>query len=340
VKFIQSFLISILAMCMVYFCAILLLIDAPIPAEYWVGEMIAVKKELVKTFAGKKKIIIAGGSSTLFGIDAEYAGKQLGMPVINFGLHAALKLERILKQVGSVVENGDTVILALEPPYYGCNTGLDSFQVENTIAWDHESWLEMNYLEKRKFIFSISPGLLGQMLFAETLAKFYPAAISDRLVARDHAGILSRFRSRTTPETFEYSAFNLDDFGDIQRTEGAKYYGKGYDKREPRHICDSTMNVLKDFVRSMKKKEVHVYFANTPYLASSVNMAELQKIESDFLEELSSVGCMIDRRQDLFFDRKYLFNTSLHLNTEGRRIRTDLLTRDIRKNVLSGACGH
>lgn len=325
---------------MIYFCAILLLINAPIPAEYWVGEMIVIKKELVKTFAGKKKIIIAGGSSTLFGVDAEYAGKQLGLPVINFGLHASLKLEKILKPVGHVVENGDIVILPLEPPYYGCNTKLDSFQVESTIAWDHESWQEMSYPEKREFIFSISPGLLGQMLLAETLATVYPTAIADRLAARDQTGILARFRSRATAERFEYSAFNLDDFGDIQRAEGSKYSGHGYDIREPRHICKSTRVVLKDFMLSMRERGVQVYFANTPYLASSANMSELQKIESDFLDELSSVGCIIDRRQDLFFDRKHLYNTSLHLNTEGRRIRTDFLIRDIRKNVLSGTCAH
>jgi len=69
-KFIQSFFISTLIAFISYYTLVLILIDAPVPAEYWVGEMLIIKKELVKKHAGKNKIIIAGGSSTLFGIDA------------------------------------------------------------------------------------------------------------------------------------------------------------------------------------------------------------------------------------------------------------------------------
>ena len=47
-----------------------MLIDAPIAAEYWIAELITVKRELAKEYAGKNKIIVAGGSSTLFSVNA------------------------------------------------------------------------------------------------------------------------------------------------------------------------------------------------------------------------------------------------------------------------------
>ena len=81
-----------------------------------------------------------------------------------------------------------------------------------------------------------------------------------------------------------------------------------------------------------------MYFANTPYIASETNIDVLQQSESGFLGEFASVGCMIDHRQDLIFDRKYFFDTSYHLNSEGRRLRTNLIIKAIQNNVLSGTC--
>ena len=337
-KFIQSFFVSAILACVTYYTAVLILIDAPVPAEYWVGEMITIKKELVKEYAGKNKIIIAGGSSTLFGIDAEYASKSLDMPVLNFGLHAGLRLGRILQIVSSVVEHGDVLVLALEPPYYDCNTKLNSGHVTNIIGWDHDAWKEMNYSEKLEFVSLVSPTLLGQMLVAEILKKLHPAIISDRLTSLDRALVSSRFRARIAPLTFAYSAYNLNSHGDMQRTEGSEFKGQGYDIGSPAHVCDKTANNLISFVDRMKKKGVPVYFANTPYIASEVGLDALGKGESNFRKEFAPIGCIIDRREDLIFDRKYFFNTDLHLNTEGRSLRTEAFIEAIRKNVLSGAC--
>ena len=337
-KFIQSFFVSSILACVTYYTAVFMLIDAPVPAEYWVGEMITIKKELVKEYAGKSKIIIAGGSSTLFGIDAEYASKSLDMPVINFGLHAGLRLERILQIVSSVVEHGDLLVLPLEPPYYDCNTQLNSGHVTNIIGWDHDAWKEMNYSEKLEFVSLVSPTLLGQMLVAEILKKLHPAVISDRLTSLDRSLVLSRFRARTVPSAFEYSAYNLNSHGDMQRTEGSKFKGQGYDVSSPSHVCDKTASNLISFVDRMKKRGVQVYFANTPYIASEVGLDTIRKGELSFRNEFVHIGCIIDNREDLIFDRKYFFNTDLHLNTEGRSLRTDAFIKAIRKNVLSGTC--
>ena len=83
---------------------------------------------------------------------------------------------------------------------------------------------------------------------------------------------------------------------------------------------------------------MRVYFANTPYIASETNTYGAKQSESGFLDEFASVGCMIDSRQDLIFDRKYFYDTALHLNAEGRRLRTNLIITAIQNNVLSGNC--
>jgi len=156
-KFLKGFFIGGTAAVFAYYSLILLMIGAPIPAEYWAGEMITVKKEMVRKLAGRQKIILAGGSSTLFGVNTEEASRQLHIPVVNFGLHAGLRLGEILWQVGSVVEPGDSLILLLEPPYFAPQPQLSSSQIENIIGWDREGWREMTLMEKGQLVCSV-PG--------------------------------------------------------------------------------------------------------------------------------------------------------------------------------------
>ena len=92
---------------------------------------------------------------------------------------------------------------------------------------------------------------------------------------------------------------------------------------------------MRIFVESMKKKGVQVYFANVPYIASENGLDNLRKSEEIFRNALSPIGQMIDRREDLIFDRKYFLDAVLHLNEEGRALRTDLFIKAIRMNVLS-----
>ncbi|MDB6171781.1 MAG: hypothetical protein JWL59_1092 [Chthoniobacteraceae bacterium] len=338
-RFIKAFFIFAIAACIFHCSVALLLIDAPLPAEYWVAEMIAIKKYLVQQHTGSKKIIIAGGSSTLFGIDTEYASRQLNIPVINFGLHAGLRLEKILQEVESVIENGDCLILILEPPYYTHTSRLTTWQVSNIIGWNHDSWKAMNYKEKGKFIFSISPLQLGQMFTAKVQQKFYPTAISDRLATFDSNLTLSKFHTRVTSADFQYSAYNLNSHGDLLRTEGSNFKGMGYDLSQPNHVTPEIERYLCDFANSIKKKGATVYFANTPYIASEKHLMTPEKDESNFLSDLSNIGQMIDKREDLVFQRKYFFNTPLHLNAEGRALRTNLLIKAIRTNILTDATG-
>ena len=336
-KFTQIFFASAVLACLAYYSSVLLLINSHIPSEYWVGEMIAVKNELAKEYAGRRKIIIAGGSSTLFGIDAEYASKKLEMPVINFGLHAGLQLRKIIQEVNSVVNQGDLIVFQLEPKYYS-NEKLTTWDVENIIGWDHDTWIKMDFAEKAKFITSVSPTIFFNMLVAEIQMKYYPESINDRIISLDNSFVLSKFRTRAMPFFFEYSAYHLDNYGDMLRAEGASFKGIGENIKYPDHLGDKSKSQLVSFISSMKKMGVQVYFANTPYISYGISKEDIRNSERNFQNEFSSVGCFIDKREDLVFDRKYFFNTDKHLNTEGCAVRTDLFINSIRNNVFSGFC--
>jgi len=71
------------------------------------------------------RIIVVGGSNVAFGIDSELMELELGIPVINDGLHVALGIAP-LNEIKSFLQPGDIVIISLEyynftddPSFYG-----------------------------------------------------------------------------------------------------------------------------------------------------------------------------------------------------------------------------
>jgi hypothetical protein len=147
------------------------------------------------------------------------------------------------------------LILAFEQKYYNCNEKFTVWQVNNIIGWDHNAWRDMSYLEKIDFVSPVSFATFTSMLQSDFQSRYYPSKVSQRLATLDRAAVLSRFRSRNIPISLSYTAFpyQLDDFGDIQRAEGSKYFGKVMDISKPKHICDGAKSNLIAIVNTMKK---------------------------------------------------------------------------------------
>lgn len=332
-KFHHLFFISTLSSAIIFYVAALIMIGAPIRSEYWVNEMLIIKKHLVKQLVGEPKLIIAGGSSTLFGIDAEYVSQQLKMPVINFGLHAALPLEKILKEVSKIAKTNDSIVLQLEPGYYNRIEKLGTWQIENVIAWDHSFWETMSYYEKTQFLTSIPLSTFGEMVLATAAKEIFPSIIRKRLNALDAEYVISKFNNRPSPSSFEYSAYNLNNHGDMTKAEGSLYQGLEGDIHNPSSLSDFTSKQLIVFVQEMKLKKIKVYFANAPYLVSEYNLDELRASEALFSKDFEKIGFFIDKREDLTFERSFFFDTNLHLNTQGRSLRTELLISSLRNKA-------
>jgi hypothetical protein len=106
---------------------------------------------------------VVGGSTTTFGIDAEYIEKEHGLPVANLGLHIGMGPEACIGFGFSALSKGDTLVLSLEPAAFtedypeesklGSKLALLLGRPE-VVAWDNRSvraWL-------MKSLFTIPPG--------------------------------------------------------------------------------------------------------------------------------------------------------------------------------------
>ncbi len=93
-------------------------LGSPHPNNQWVLEAHAHKQARAEAVPAPR-LLVAGGSSAMFGIDSQQLEEAFGRPAVNLGVNAGLGLPVILNHTLVVAETGDVVIMALEYPLFG-----------------------------------------------------------------------------------------------------------------------------------------------------------------------------------------------------------------------------
>jgi len=325
-RYLAVLALSCLAFGSAYFSVALALSPSPILAEYWVREMIVIKRNIARRFAGQRKVILGGGSSTLFSIDAAQLGEALHVPVINFGLHGGLSLKTVLDEAGAPAEKGDVVLLSLEPHFY-CVNKLTAWQARNVIAWNHEQWAVWTTLERMEAIATLSPVDIVEMAVARMRAVSASWSFPRRLEALDDAQTLARFASAPEPALFSYSAYHLDSLGSMRRIEGSYFADRPIRLADADvAVCPASLRLLQSFVDRMRARGTAVYFVNPPYVEVAGQSGKaIERSSAKFRRELSAIAPVLDSKTQLVFHRRLFFDSDLHLNAEGRALRTRML---------------
>jgi hypothetical protein len=331
-RYLLRFAATVLVLVAAYL-GIVLFLRAPVGAEYFVREMMAVKRDQAAAFASPK-IVFLGGSSTLLSIDAKAVARALELPAENFGLHASMRLEWLLAEADRMMKAGDALVLVLEHNYYDCDGGgWDDWQLRNALAWHRDDFDRLVLWRRIEIALTTAktPSLALELISAEMAAITKPQTLAHRLEAlAPPAEIVARYRSgRLRTQAFAYSAFNLDDSGDLLNNEGAFFVGRG-DPSRPRRICPAVADTLRGFVAAMRERRVRVLVAHVPYAVEPEAAIGWHDAETLFAADIAAIGAeLLEQRDELFLPARFFFDTSLHLNAAGRRIRTDRLIADL-----------
>lgn len=337
-RYLLILLSIIVATIAVYFGCALCLTPARVKAEYWVHQSIVVKRSIAAAHRGQQKVIVAGGSSVLFGVDTKQLGDLLNVPAINLGLHAALQLRTILAEAEAACEPGDTLVLALEPGLFAVN-GLSAWQSRNMIAWEPESWAALPIATRIKAIGKLGPDFLMELLTNRLELKSNPAALRDRILSMDDERTLACFHSAPSPTSFAYSPNQLDSLGNMQMIDGAACRAEPRSAETVIEISRQSWRLLSACILRVRAKGVVVYFANCPWMDNGrLNRVRVAVVSKKFREDLRPLAPVLDELGEVVFPRAAFFDTALHLNTEGRKVRTRLLADAmIRNGVLVNA---
>jgi hypothetical protein len=314
-------------------------VRSPLPAEYWIREFMIVKQYDAASMPSPK-IIFSGGSCSLYGIDAAEVQKQLNMPAVNFGLHASLRLEDHLAFARAAAKPGDIIVLSLEPVYYDTySTTWTTWNLRNALAQDLDAFNRQPFWRRMQIYAQSSDiSISTDLVMSEYNKRFRPSELGHRLDALAPAPdiIATYLATRETSKEFEYQMTNLDSNGDILNAHsgGALFQGDTWPPTRPNTISPYAENLLAPFVAEMKSRNVRVFFDYTPYLIYQKQNDDWKQDEVIFRAGIHRLGSeVLEQRDAFFYPNTMFFYSNLHLNEQGRQIRTQALIEALRKKL-------
>jgi hypothetical protein len=315
-SFFWGFSFGIVAALGLFLAAFLLNLGVPTKLTTWTGEVMAKKKVLALTSA-PPRILVAGGSSALFGISARELELLTGVRSINLACHAGLGTRVLLDFAEKLARPGDVILLALE------------YELYNSGYFDRDSLNENNI----DYVLARNPGFLTRMRTAELVWFFLMTP--DKRLRRGVQGRLSGGEGRGIKKV--YNADSINGWGDEILLDS--------DARErPRKIANNSLlasglpgqpagfPLLNDFLVSCARQNIRV-------LAAYPNLMDCPKYRTEIAHQTA------DRIQKFFrdhgvemadsYDRclkpaEDFFDTEYHLLSVPCLRRTRLLAESVR----------
>lgn len=257
------------------------------------------------------KVVVVGGSSVAFGLDSQLIERYTGMPVVNFGVYAALGTKLMLDLSRDYVKEGDVIVLAPE---------LD----RQTLSMYFNSQTTLQATDGRSDILIDVP---GEHIFSLLGASWKFA--TDKL---------SYIASGTSPSTVgAYDPDNFNEYGDIVYERGENIMSLYYD---PNTAVDLSAEILdpefceylNDYIRDCEKKGASVFFSWCPVneMAITEDTKNDERIAEFQTFMKKNINCtFISDINDYILDAGYFYDTNFHLNDAGVTARTVTLTRDL-----------
>lgn len=306
-KLLFTFVIAAIVGFFIHLLLFFINIGIPMEKERYLNEWLLQKDTYAHSCKGRK-IMFISGSNTLFGVDTQQIETTLEIPTVNYGTHAALRyynLERGKKHLHS----GDIVVLPLEYPYY---------------IWHHD----MFETEMGSYLLGYDPAEIEKLTLLDKL----------KFIAQQSTKDLVKFtcqRMLPPPKTEgAYSSQYLNTNGDMTNnhmdkklTDSALQSKISNTVFSEQPLTTDAKEELSSFIAYCHDNDITIYAAWPNYLwrdkeFTDKDLEGVHAIEdfyhSQNIEILGNyTDCLYDA--DLFYDSTY------HLNEEGKRIHTDYL---------------
>lgn len=255
------------------------------------------------------KIILVGNSSLSFGMDSRLLEEELGMPVVNLGLHGGLgnPFQEDMAKLG--LESGDILVV--------CNS---DYTEDDRINDAELLWITLEYHLPLWRLLRLQD--YGPMLAA------YP-----KYFVKAGLQWVKGSPGNVPPENTCYSRSSFDEYGDVYVRYDGTYTFNENSIKEPGIDQDSIdrLNRLNAYARSQGAAMALAaypiaYGEFTPPAAAYIDM------ENQMRENLDCP--VISHFTDYFFPYDLFYDTQLHLTWEGAQLRTKQLAEDLKNSGL------
>jgi hypothetical protein len=270
-----------------------------------------IDKQRILANAKSPKIVLAGGSNLAFGIDSESIRHRFNRPVVNMGLHAGLGLGRILDHISPFLNSGDILLIA--PEYSLFTNGWNGEGTAYEIIFDAGQY---------RLLWSFYYGWPTANFLSYSSAKF-------RMVLKSF--ISNKNKKDINP--LSYSRYGFNEYGDY--VKHLEMENQPFDTAGNAGIINRTY--LKHFfqiVDDFSKRGILVMLSYPCYEEDSFrNSVELiQELNTLFMAKENLL--VISTPESYCYPVNNFYDTTYHLNREGRSIRTSQLIQDLQTSGL------
>ncbi len=103
-------------------------------AEHWLSDVYFAKEHRASEI-DKPKLLVIGGSNSLFGFDSYTLESLMGRPVVNLSGHAGLPLNFHIRMALKYAKPDDIVLMPLEFAYYASTPSPTGWEIANLSSW-------------------------------------------------------------------------------------------------------------------------------------------------------------------------------------------------------------
>ena len=288
-------------------------LGAPTAESAWTWQLVERKSEIARTIQ-TNKLLIAGGSSVLFGISAETIEKETGVASVNMGTHAVLPMAYHIRILKEFLRPGDTALLALEYEQYDWDERkLDELYVDYLLARDQKFFLSLP-LSKQIEIFIQTP------------------------VDRIQRGLKARNRTPGPILSSVYTATNLNSHGDQTghfralrpaRASFDQFRGilvSGFNRRA------AGRKTLQEFAGWCRTNHIQLLATFPNRATNNVFKSQvIERVQADFNTFYQSINVpLLGTVSESTLPEDEFFDTVYHLTAEGQHARTLRLLTHLR----------
>ena len=250
--------------------------------------------------------ICLGGSATGFGIDAEYANRELGCRLANFGLHAGMGADALAGFALSKAKKGDTLLVMLEPELLADSEMETALGVQFSHAIGDRKILNWDGATSGFHLANLRPGasnifgVIGKILMGRPMYRY-------QLKDMRKGGLL------TTSVTSGLAAR----------------------KSSPESLSDSAKRLLKNLVSVARERELEIIYG-FPWVYSDEENAHLvRRDRSKFLNDVEKIMPVIYEDGLGVSTEKINFRDSpQHLSEKAAKRRTERLVKILREKFV------
>lgn len=252
------------------------------------------------------KIVLIGNSNVAFGYDSKVIEDSMGMPVVNMGLHGGMGNKFHDDMMGYNVTPGDIYVVS------------------------HVSYWRMNKIEDP---------LLGWITFENHPKLWYLVKECDyknmfhSFTAYVKKAVV-RYYSFTPDETDEtaYSRAAFNEYGDVaieREATGGDFRSDIY----PPTVDKAEVDALNEWKRYLEERGATLVIAGFPLIIDQWPEEAGEEYMNDYQVQLEAAmdSDVISDWKDYCFTSDYFYDTPYHLTSEGARLRSEQLVKDLQK---------